>query len=237
MAVSQSRLYNFVNDKNAGTPITASKVDAELNAQIAALNRKVIAASTAPSSPIDGDSWIDLSQDPPVLKIYDQTNAGWTSESIRSDFGEYTAKTAPILADSVIINDSADSDAIKEVTLSNMLKLVYPVGVVVTFGVSTSPNTLFGFGTWTAIEGTVIVGLKSTGTFDTLDETGGAQSVAHTHTIADNTESTNVGWDGNGCGSKNYTAEDHTHGEGLTGEDTISVLQPYIVKYVWQRTA
>ena len=82
MAVSQSRLYNFVNDKNASTPITASKVDAELNAQIAALNRKVIAASTAPSSPVDGDSWIDLSQDPPVMKIYDQTNAGWSTAPV-----------------------------------------------------------------------------------------------------------------------------------------------------------
>jgi len=123
MAVSQSRLYNFVNDKNAGTPITASKVDAELNAQIAALNRKVIAASTAPSSPIDGDSWIDLSQDPPVMKIYDQTNTGWTDAGIWSDFGSYDAKTALADADSVVINDSAESDELKEVTIANLRKL------------------------------------------------------------------------------------------------------------------
>jgi len=122
-------------------------------------------------------------------------------------------------------------------SLTDILGLIYPVGMVITLGVSTNPATLLGIGTWTAVTGKVIVGKAGSGTFNTLDATGGAQSVAHTHTIADNTESTNVGWDGNGCGSKYYTARDHTHGGGLTGEDTISVLQPYIVKYVWQRTA
>ncbi len=82
MATSQSRLYNFVNDKNSSIPITASKVDGELDAVIAALNRKVIVAASAPSSPSDGDTWIDLSKDPPQIKIYDLTNAGWTTAPI-----------------------------------------------------------------------------------------------------------------------------------------------------------
>jgi len=68
-------------------------------------------------------------------------------------------------------------------SLTDILGLIYPVGMVITLGVSTNPATLLGIGTWTAIEGTVIVGLKSTGTFDTLDETGGAET--HTLTVAE----------------------------------------------------
>lgn len=119
---------------------------------------------------------------------------------------------------------------------------VYPIGIVVTLGVSTNPNTLFGFGTWTQIEGRVIVGLKSTDTdFDNVNETGGAKSVtldinqipSHTHTIH--------GF-GNGTGSSpwagasdgKYISETSSStGGGLSHEN----MPPYIVKYVWERTA
>lgn len=130
---------------------------------------------------------------------------------------------------------------------SAIMNLVYPVGSVVTLGVSTNPGTLFGVGTWTAIEGKVIVGIAGSGTFDTLDATGGAETVtltaaqsgvpAHTHT-------TTV-YDTDGVG--NYF--DASSGSGGTGTATVSAnsaanaseahtnLQPYIVKYVWQRTS
>jgi len=121
-------------------------------------------------------------------------------------------------------------------SLTDVLGLIYPVGIVVTFGVATNPATLLGIGTWTAITGKVIVGKAVAGTFNTLDGTGGAETVAHTHTIPNNTQQTNVGWDGSGCGSKYYTTISHNHG-GTSGSTSPSVLQPYIVKYVWQRTA
>lgn len=120
---------------------------------------------------------------------------------------------------------------------SKIMNLVYPIGSVVTLGVSTNPATLFGVGTWTAIAGKVIVGIDATQTeFDALNETGGAKTVTHSHTIPNNTQQTNVGWDGDGCGAKYYTTISHNHG-GTTGNDVTSVLQPYIVKYVWERTA
>jgi len=77
MSTSISRLYNFVSDRDAGIPIKAQKVDDELNQLITACNRKVLISSSAPSSPIDGQTWIDISQDPPVLKVYDGTNSAW----------------------------------------------------------------------------------------------------------------------------------------------------------------
>jgi hypothetical protein len=68
------------------------------------------------------------------------------------------------------------------------LSAVYPVGsIYINAAVSTNPNTLLGFGTWTAFgAGKVIVGLDSADAlFDTLEETGGSKdaiAVTHTHT-------------------------------------------------------
>jgi hypothetical protein len=59
MSTAKSRLYNFVNDKAASIPITASRVDGELDQIITALNQKVIIAASAPSSPIAGMLWYD----------------------------------------------------------------------------------------------------------------------------------------------------------------------------------
>jgi hypothetical protein len=126
---------------------------------------------------------------------------------------------------------------------TDVLKAVYPVGIVITLGVSTNPATLFGFGTWTAIAGKVIVGLNGAETeFDTLDETGGAKTVTldvtqippHTHTIQtyseDGTPDIYVGGDSSSIPVA--TPSTSSVGGGLSHNN----LQPYIVKYVWQRT-
>ncbi len=131
--------------------------------------------------------------------------------------------------------------------LVNLLPLIYPIGTVLTFGVSTNPNTLLGFGTWTAIAGKVIVGLDAAQTeFDTLDETGGAKTVtltttempAHTHSVA-------LTLTGTGTGTSNTMQQGDTNTQQTYSPTTTSSgsggahnnLQPYIVKYVWQRTA
>lgn len=60
----------------------------------------------------------------------------------------------------------------------------FPVGSVFIAVVSTNPGTLLGYGTWSAIgAGRVLVGLDSGDTdFDTVEETGGAKTVASTGT-------------------------------------------------------
>jgi microcystin-dependent protein len=75
--------------------------------------------------------------------------------------------------------------------LTEILGAVYPVGCIYTSTVSTNPNTLFGFGTWTAFgTGRVLIGIDSGDTkFDSVEETGGAETAtlaetnlaAHTH--------------------------------------------------------
>jgi len=144
-------------------------------------------------------------------------------------------------ADNAFTGDNSFSGGmtLTSTSLTDVLGLIYPVGIVITLGVSTNPATLLGIGTWTAIEGTVIVGLKSTGTFDTLDGTGGAEThtlsedemPAHTHQgrLAD------TGSDGAGAAG---TEDDRRLTTGSTGGGSAhNNLQPYIVKYVWQRTA
>ncbi len=160
-----------------------------------------------------------------------------------------TAKTTPVLADALILNDSADSNKSKQITLTNLLKLMYPVGTVLTFGVSTNPNTLFGFGTWTAIAGRVIVGLDAGQTeFDVLNETGGAKThtmtlaelIEHTHTESQFTASgpspepaASIG----GGGNAYHNQSANTGATGSASPTPFNILNPYIVKYVWERTA
>lgn len=131
-------------------------------------------------------------------------------------------------------------------SIQTILNKVYPVGSVVTFGVSTNPATLLGIGTWTAIAGKVIVGLDSGQVeFDTLDETGGAKThtlttaemPAHTHNVG----ASDVNWDAAAASanpSAIYTGFGNTFASTSAGSGGAhNNLQPYIVKYVWQRTA
>lgn len=135
--------------------------------------------------------------------------------------------------------------------IANLMELIYPVGSVVTLGVSTNPATLYGVGTWTAIAGKVIVGIDSGQTeFDTLNETGGEKTHAltegelapHTHTSSIPSANNNSGaGDGDGaveCQSPNINSTITSTTIGTTGSGTPhNNLQPYIVKYVWERTA
>ena len=124
------------------------------------------------------------------------------------------------------------------------LQAVYPVGsIYINASVSTNPATLLGFGTWAAFgAGRVMVGLDSGDTdFDAAEETGGAKTKtlsiselpAHTHTIAASTSDTDAG--GISQGNTTSTTNVNTGSTGSTS--AFSLLQPYIVVYMWKRTA
>ena len=124
--------------------------------------------------------------------------------------------------------------------------LVYPVGsIYINATVATNPATLLGVGTWVAYgEGRVPVGKASSGTFDTLNATGGAET--HTLTIAEMPEHNHnisptltrgSGTDGDpdkasGGGNQGSFSISNTGGGGAHNN-----LQPYIVVYMWKRTA
>lgn len=142
----------------------------------------------------------------------------------------------------------------------------WPVGSVFVSVVSTDPNTLLGYGTWSAIaSGQVLVGLNSGDTdFDTVEETGGSKTStpsahagtavgtsgagsAHSHTVP----ATATGAVKIGTSSTTGAANSHTHTSDTEGAHThaagsvtqpnthsaLSVVQPYFVVYFWKRTA
>ena len=119
--------------------------------------------------------------------------------------------------------------------------LVYPVGSIYTTVSSTAPATLLGMGTWAAFgAGKVPVGIDASQTeFDTIEETGGTKThtlttsemPAHTHTIPTK---------GSGGSSYNLdyvTGGDTTASSSTGGGAAHNILQPYIVVYMWKRTA
>ena len=127
---------------------------------------------------------------------------------------------------------------------TNVLEKVYPVGsVYINASVSTDPATLLGFGTWTAFgAGRVLVGLDSTDTdFDSAEETGGAKThtlttseiPSHTHTLdtSDNPGGTGAIEVAGGAPTSTQTTQSTGGGQAHNN------LQPYIVVYMWKRTA
>jgi len=125
---------------------------------------------------------------------------------------------------------------------------VYPVGsIYINAAVSTNPATLLGFGTWAAFgTGRTMVGIDASQTeFDTLEETGGSKThtlttselPSHTHNNpsgilpAPNSNDVDV-TGGNGRTLGNNVATDATGGGSAHNN-----LQPYIVVYMWKRTA
>jgi hypothetical protein len=141
------------------------------------------------------------------------------------------------------------------------LSAAYPVGsIYINAGSSSNPNTLLGFGTWTAFgAGKVLVGLNSSDTmFDTLEETGGSKDsivVSHTHTatVADPGHAHNYAYgpyntagpysiDGSPTNTNAFTTTTANTGITVTNASTGSSgtnanVQPYIVVNMWKRTA
>ena len=127
------------------------------------------------------------------------------------------------------------------------LQAVYPVGsIYINATVATNPATLLGFGTWAAFgAGRVMVGIDSTDTdFDAAEETGGAKTVtlttsqipSHTHTatLMGNGEDEQQDLPASG----DNTNPSRTMTTSATGGGAAhNNVQPYIVVYMWKRTA
>jgi len=102
----------------------------------------------------------------------------------------------------------------------------FPIGSVFLSVVSTNPATLLGYGTWSQIAGGKFLVGQTGGDadFDVAEETGGAKTHTHTaHATADNLRT-------GGAVSGFATQGDAAHASS-------SNLPPYLVVYVWKRTA
>lgn len=165
-----------------------------------------------------------------------------------SKITELTAFTAPALTDVVPVVDLAGPTT-KKSTLSDVLKLTYPIGCIYTSTVSTNPATVFGFGTWSAFgAGKVLVGLDSGDTdFDTAEETGGAKThtlttteiPAHNHQILRERSATTGGATTQiaRTADTSSTVDTAIFTENTGGAGAHSIMNPYIVIYRFKRTA
>jgi hypothetical protein len=152
-------------------------------------------------------------------------------------------------------------------TIAALGNLFYPVGSIYSSTVSTNPGTSLGFGTWTAFgAGRVLIGNgggfsagATGGSADavvvshthTFSATTGTQSASHAHGLptggGPSPPSVTVLITGTGQLSTSTLTSatqntDHTHNVSGTTDSagvsgTNANLQPYIVVYMWQRTA
>jgi hypothetical protein len=162
----------------------------------------------------------------------------------------------------VTVDASKDSTGMRNLTITGALSAgsgtiggnaiatiasIYPVGsIYINAAVATNPATLLGFGTWTAFgAGRVMVGLDATDSdFDTAQETGGSKT--HTLTIAEmpsHTHTSTLRGNGEDENQNIPSASDNTD-PSLTmttnatgGGGSHNNVQPYVVVYMWRRTA
>jgi len=147
------------------------------------------------------------------------------------------------------------------------LSTIYPIGTIYTSTVSTNPNTLFGFGTWVAFgSGRVLIGDGGGYSAGATGGSADAITVSHTHTastsITDPGHNHSTTWSdindfnsgGNPPGAEaapddiqgTFSITSNNNTTGITASTSITStgssgtganLQPYIVVYMWNRTA
>ena len=140
-----------------------------------------------------------------------------------------------------------------------VVQLLHPIGSIYTAIIATNPNTLFGFGTWTAFgAGRMLISLDSGNVlFDTAEETGGSANAtlpSHTHT-ATVTDPSHVHAGGRvsflnsgiSGGANDTTSTPGNTSSAVTGitvanstegaSATNANYPPFIAVYMWKRTA
>ena len=179
-----------------------------------------------------------------------------TAINSKADIASETLTGTPLAPTAAVGTDSTQiaTTAFVKNVLENY---IYPVGsIYFNMAVSTNPGTLLGFGTWLAYaEGRVLVGFQSSGTFDALDESLGAETAsaatsgstaisiaqmpAHTHDTninAGNSTDGNPNIASGGGDTGNITTSSTGGGGGHTHGST-PTLQPSKTLYIWKRTA
>ncbi len=173
-----------------------------------------------------------------------------TSRALVSD-GSGDVSVSAVTSTEIGYLDGVTSAIQTQIDAKTTLTAVYPVGsIYINASNSTNPGTLLGFGTWAAFgAGKVPVGIDSSDTdFDTAEETGGAKTVAlttsqlpsHTHDISFSESGPGGGNISTSffAGISNNTSGAQTKTSDATGSGSAhNNVQPYIVVYMWKRTA
>ena len=168
--------------------------------------------------------------------------------------GDDTFKIATAGSDRLTVSSSGVVDISGTLSASGavsgigLVNFIYPVGSIYISINSTNPNTYYAGTTWVAFgAGRTLVGLNSGDSdFNSAEETGGAkthtltvaQMPAHTHTYVDTIRQIGVTVGGQGAYHAPGGAASTTRTSNSTGSTQAhNNLQPYIVVYMWKRTA
>jgi hypothetical protein len=186
-----------------------------------------------------------------------------TAIATKADLASPTFTGTPTLPSGTIATTQSSTDSSTKLATTAFVQAVastlFPVGAIYTATVSTNPATLLGFGTWTAFgAGRTIIG--NGGGF-TAGATGGSADaivVSHTHTatstVTDPTHSHSYTQPSPGTYVQNINGTGQGAVAGTTGSSSTGIsvatsisttgssgtnanLPPYIVVYMWQRTA
>ena len=180
-----------------------------------------------------------------------------TAVNSKADIASETLTGTPLAPTAVAGTDTTQIATTAFVTAAVAAHVVYPIGAVFTtitaYANSAAVVAVLGGTTWAAFgAGKVLVGLDSGDTdFDTVSETGGAktdahtltasETPAHTHTITTASGSTFMAGPGNpaygGTNVLTGTTTGTTSSIGSGAAHTHDIVQPYIVVYFWKRTA
>jgi len=151
---------------------------------------------------------------------------GVTANTTELNYVDITTLGTAQASKAVTVDASKDSTGIRNLTIS---------------------GTLLGFGTWVSFgTGKVIVGYDASDSdFDALQETGGSKT--HTLTTAElpsHTHTVSIPSSENGGSSNDHalfpdsTSSGETFTTAATGSGSAhTIVQPYIVAYMWRRTA
>jgi hypothetical protein len=181
-----------------------------------------------------------------------------TAIATKADLASPTFTGTPTLPTGTIgVTQSSSNNSTALATtafVQSIAQLLFPVGAIYTATVSTNPATLLGFGTWIAFAaGKVMIG--DGGGFSAGATGGSADAivVSHTHTATStdsgHTHTVNAGGNtsnqlvsggtvnlassNTGTGFANVSTTIASTGSSGTNAN----LQPYIVVYMWNRTA
>lgn len=159
-----------------------------------------------------------------------------------------------------IVLEATDSDfplnIIGNISVNNQLlyDIIYPIGCLYTSYVNQNPHDLYGIGTWTRINGRVIVGVsESESEFSSAGKTGGEKThvlsanemPSHGHTDSVDIKNANAEAKGYGLTSTSgfkdrviiNNSGKATHTGAAGGGASHNNLQPYMALYMWRRTA
>ena len=185
---------------------------------------------------------------------------GVTANTTELNYVDITTLGTTEASKAVTADANKDVTAIRNLTITGALSAgsglvtmsdIYPVGsIYINAAVTTNPATLLGFGTWVAFgTGKMMVGYDASDTdFDALQETGGAKTKtlsiseipAHTHNQGSHDSTA-----GDGGAYNTEFIRDHSdtangpnvESSSTGGGSAFSIMNPYIVAYMWRRTA